>query len=155
MAEQGTEGNIAGVALPYEMDGKEYWLQTLTDLDIMELDAWVQSRIIENAMIAARNPFFSEQERDKIYAVACRESIGVTWYSNAGARVISTTAGIARLLYQSLKGKYPEVTHLQVAKWLHNNADRAREAQRLFDRANSLPSDSPDMGATNPDAQQT
>lgn len=100
---------------PLKLGDNEYLMAPLTDMDISELDEWVQSRVMEvarRALVYATTP----TEREEMIRVALKTASSMTWMSGEGSKMMSTVDGLTRLVWQSLKKNHPAVTFLELRK---------------------------------------
>lgn len=115
-------------------DGTVYQMSPLTDKDIAELDAWVQSRIIEMAR-ASLSKDATQIERDETLRIAMQTAVNVTWLSGQGAKILATVPGWTRLVWQAIKKNHPGVTEADVSAHMFS-AENVREVNRVFTEQN-------------------
>lgn len=75
----------------------EFLMSPMSDIDISEIDLWVQARYVALA---------SASDRDK----AKQEAQTLTAFAGIGAEVLSCVAGITRLLWQAIHRNHPNVS---------------------------------------------
>lgn len=106
----------------------------LADIDLVELDIWVQSRYIRTARIAARD--LPQEERDREIDIAQQRASTMSAFSGQGARMIATIDGMSQVVLQSVRRNHPDITAERLRYLLTNPANLA-EANDIFHRANA------------------
>lgn len=115
-------------------DGTTYQMSPLSDKDIAELDAWVQSRII--CMARESLPEGATQsERDETLRVAMQTASSITWMSGQGAKLLATVPGWTRLVWQTIKRNHPDVTEEELSEHMFS-PENIREVNRVFTEQN-------------------
>lgn len=109
---------IGGAPALVTLNGKHYWADPLTDLDIAELDSWIKAELIRAARMSCEGA--SQEERELVLRVAMQEAAGISWYSGTGLKMIATLVGMSRLVWQMLKRRYPDLSLEEVRKGLFN-----------------------------------
>ena len=97
------------------LGGKEYLLDVLTDVDIEELTNWLRSSVIQAAQ-ASLTDSMTPAERKEVLGVAMDQARGLSWISGDGAKAMGSLSGVARVLWQGLKRRYPDLSHEDVRK---------------------------------------
>lgn len=116
------------------VDGTVYQMSPLSDKDIAELDAWVQSRII--CMARESLPVDATKiERDETLSIAIRIASSTTWMSGQGAKLLATVPGWTRLVWQTIKRNHPNVTEEELSEHMFS-PENVREVNRVFTEQN-------------------
>jgi hypothetical protein len=127
---------ITGHSVPIKLGDKVYNVAPLTDKDIAELDAYVKHVHIQTAIdTAAQVP---EQVGDKLIAAAVQQASSISFMSPAGAAIIRSTDGVARILWHGLKHNHPGITWEEVRGLIFNRR-AIDEANRVFNKLNVEP----------------
>ena len=95
----------------------EFLMTALSDRDMTELDEWVRSRYIDMARKSLPSDATQEQ-REETMRLAMDRAIGLTFMSGIGARMMATIEGVARLTWQSLRARQPNLTYEQVKAYM-------------------------------------
>jgi len=121
------QGRLTAASAPLRLGDTEYQMSRLTDLDISELDEWVQARFVENARASLKGET-DEVVRKETLSIAMETSLGVTWLSGVGASMMATPLGMTRLVWQCIKKKHPDTTMTELSKDMFDpeNIERAR-----------------------------
>lgn len=130
-------GRITAAPVPCKFgDGTEYYMSPLTDIDMDELDEWVQSRVVENAQRSLRDDM-SPAEREEVLGAASRASVEVTWLSGIGAKLMSSIQGMSRIVWLMARHNHAELKLETVRAHLldQQNLEAARLA---FEKANAM-----------------
>jgi hypothetical protein len=134
-------GRVTGAATPVKLtNGKEileFMFSPLSDKDIDEIDEWLQARVIEIARESLKSNS-SQRDRDETINAAIRLSVEVSLLSPAGARMISTVAGMTRLCWQSARKCHPDLSEAKLRSFLINPAN-IDVVNKAFARVNSVP----------------
>jgi hypothetical protein len=130
----------AATAAPADLtflDGTSYKMTPFSDVDIAELDWWVQQHYIK-MMRASIPEDATEEEANRIERMASQEALGLTWLSGAGASLMATVTGMSRLVLQAIKKEHPDVKVEDIRKHMLApvNID---EARKLFHELNIEP----------------
>lgn len=115
-------------------DGTTYQMSPLSDKDIAELDAWVQSRIICMARESLPKDA-TQSERDETLRIAMQTASSVTWMSGQGAKLLATVQGWTRLVWQTIKRNHPDVTEEELSAHMFS-PENVREVNRVFTEQN-------------------
>lgn len=115
-------------------DGTVYQMSPLSDKDIAELDAWVQSRVIQMAR-ASLSKDAPQSERDETLRIAMQTASSITWLSGQGAQILATVPGWTRLVWQAIKRNHPDVTEEELSAQMFS-AENIREVNRVFTEQN-------------------
>jgi hypothetical protein len=91
---------LTGAVEEVTIAGTKYRMSSLSDKDIVELDIWLQQRIVAVAR-ESLDGVTDQTLRDETLAVAMRTAMATSWISPLGAQVLATPEGMARVLYQS------------------------------------------------------
>lgn len=109
--------DVTAAPMPLMLAGTEYLMCPLSDKDIAELDNWLRSGMIKAASDSLTDDM-SQAARDEVLRVAITEARSTSFLTGTGARVMATPDGIARVLWQGLKRRHPELTHEKVREML-------------------------------------
>lgn len=131
-----SDAALTGAAVPVTIGGVEFLLSPLSDLDIVELDEWIRSRIIQSTAIAARE--LAKDMRDELNDRAIRIASAAGVVSVEGVRILSTIDGLARMIWQSTREHHPGVSYDDVRKLLSANTQDFELANTAIKRANNL-----------------
>jgi hypothetical protein len=106
---------ITAAAHPLMLAGREYFLSPLSDRDIEELNYWLQDQMIQ---MAVRNmaPELPQRTRDELMDAAMRQAAHLSWMSGEGSKQMRSLSGVARVAWQGLRRRHPELTHDDVKK---------------------------------------
>ena len=115
-------------------DGTVYQMSPLSDKDIAELDAWVQSRVIQMARASLLKDA-PQSERDETLRIAMQTASSITWLSGQGAQILATVPGWTRLVWQAIKRNHPDVTEEELSAQMFS-AENIREVNRVFTEQN-------------------
>lgn len=126
---------IVAAPVPVSIDGAQYLLSPLRDLDYEELDNWVRMRIVSLAR-ASLTPAMPQAQRDETMRQALETAAGATFVGPLGNRLLSTLDGQAAFLLLSLRQKHPALTVETVRGWLRNPENRTALFD-AFDLANN------------------
>ncbi len=133
-----------------DKDAKEIQLlmSPLSDIDIAELDSWVQSVCIENARnsLPANAP---QRDIDLTMNSAMVTSMGLSAFSGAGARLMGTPRGVARMVWQSCKANHKTLTVAQVMQYMFN-PQNVNCANLIFRKLNMPETFDPKVRETKP-----
>jgi hypothetical protein len=136
---------VTGAALPLELyedivqNGvptrvkHSFQMTALSDVDLSEIDLWLQTRYIRVCRMAAEG-LPPDKYREEI-DIAQRRAVSLTAFSGEGARHIATLDGWVRLTWQSIKRHHPDVSQERIRHLLLNDAN-LKEATHLFNMAN-------------------
>lgn len=139
-----SDSRLVGAAAPLRFaDGTELQLSALSDVDIGDMDEWLQAQIVRVAIEGSKGQ--SQGIQDRVWALALKEAQTVSLMSGGGARVIGTVAGMTRLVWQMAKRRHPDITEAQIHGHILNPVN-VREATRLFKELNSFPTSGKDGG---------
>lgn len=126
--------DVTGASFPITLGGAEYHMSPLSDIDIEELNNWLRSRFIQMARDSLPENA-SQQQVDDTLRVAMQTAHDMSWMTGAGAKQMSHPDGIARLLWQSLRKRHPDLTHAQVRALIVSPATIA-SVMATFDHVN-------------------
>jgi hypothetical protein len=118
-------------------DGVTYLMTPLRDLDLGELDRWVQKRIIETAEL-------SDNPQTIKYGIEIATL--ATWAGKYGVAMSSTPEGVARYMWIGLRRNHPALSLQTVLGWTKDDEARA-QLYKTFELANGV---SGDAGAARP-----
>jgi len=123
-------------AAPYEirLGNRTFRMSPLTGADIAELDNWLCAYVIRGVMQGIPENA-SEADRRMMMDVAISRTIGLTWFSGEGARLMSTVPGWAQITWQGVKTNHPDVTPDMLCDLLFDPSS-LREAQAAFEIIN-------------------
>ncbi len=122
------DSDIVAAPVPVTVEGQEYQVAPLTDLDYEELDNWVRMRILSLAR-ASLTPAMSAAQRDETMRQALETAAGATFVGPLGHRLLSTIDGQAAFLLLSLRHQHPALTVETVRGWIRKPENRTA----LFD----------------------
>lgn len=105
----------------------------LSDCDISELDLWVQTKYIRMARAAAAD--IPVEQRNNEIEIAQRTAAGMSAFTGAGARMIASVDGMARVVWQSTHKRHPDITEARIRELLFNPTNMD-EANAVFAAAN-------------------
>lgn len=108
----------------------EILVTRLTDVDISELDEWVQSRFVKLAR-ASLGDDATQKERDETLRLAMHEAAGLTWMSGQGAKMMASVDGMARLVWQAARSRQPEIAFERIRALMFNPANVQEAARKL------------------------
>ena len=128
--------NLAAASFPIQLAGEEYHLSPLSERDIEELDHWMQADLIRIARSGLTDDM-TPAEREEVLGAAIREASRVQWFSADGARRMRSADGIARVLWQGLRKRHPELTYKRVRE-LVVDAKTIQYAMTVFRKVNDL-----------------
>lgn len=140
--------SITGAGHPIKFaapDGKdiELIMTPLSDKEITELDSWVQSVVIDNAR-RSLPPNASQRDIELTMNAALITSMGLTAFGGAGARLMATPRGVARLVWQSCRKNHPTLTPEQLTEYMFNPVN-INQANSIFRKLN-IPETKPNAG---------
>jgi hypothetical protein len=125
---------FVNAATPLFLNKKEYRATRLDDVDIAELDEWVQVTVIQRATKALTEDMPATL-REEVLRSAHREAATLTWMGGQGAKILATVDGMARLVWQMLKKSHPDLTPDFVRQEMIKDKDgNVKEANRVFNR---------------------
>ena len=113
--------DVTAAAWPVYLGGQEYFLSPLSDEDNEELNNWLRASFIQMARESLPDGA-TREEREETLGIALREARALSWFSHDGSRVVKTIDGVARVLWQSLKKRHPDLTHARVRKLITDPA---------------------------------
>jgi hypothetical protein len=120
--------NLTAAPAIAEIDGVEYRMSPLRDIDLGELDRWVQRKILQTAELSS----------DELTRKAAVELAAVaTWSGKYGHLLSMTKEGIARYMLVGLRVNHPELTLNTLIAWVSDDKKRS-ELHRAFDIANDV-----------------
>lgn len=128
--------DMTAAAAPIKLGGKEYLLSPLTDGDVEELNNWIRSSVIQMAH-ASLVPGMEKEVRDEILGAAIREARKMALYNKEGQDFMRDANGVARLLWQGLKKKHPDLTHAFVREQIMTTRVDVSAAMEMFNEINS------------------
>lgn len=110
------------------IDDAEYKVSPLRDMDLGELDRWVQKKILDTAELSSD---------DKTRRLGIEVAAMATWAGKYGYALSLTAEGVARYMLMGIKRNHPHVTLDMVRGWLKDE-DKRKELHRAFDLANDI-----------------
>lgn len=110
------------------IDDAEYKVSPLRDMDLGELDRWVQKKILDTAELSSD---------DKTRRLAIEVAAMATWAGKYGYALSLTPEGVARYMLVGIRRNHPHVTLEMVRGWLKDEGKRT-ELHRAFDLANDV-----------------
>lgn len=118
-------------------DGTTYQFSPLSDRDLAELDAWLQSKVIQIAR-QSLTPDLSQKERDETLSLAMREASNVSFLTKAGQTQLATISGMVHLLWMSIRKNHPDVSEDTLQSKLMENIDNIRIITDKFREVNKV-----------------
>lgn len=110
---------LSGAAYPLKINGKEFSAHSLSDLDYSELDAFIQSKVID---LARDNLVgYTAEERGELLQAAIKAAASVGWGTPEGVRIMRTTEGALRLGWQMIK-RESRITFSEFSKLAHGDS---------------------------------
>lgn len=116
-------------------DAEEFIVEPLSDVDISELDEWVRARIVKTARDSLDSTL-SPAERIETLEVAMRLAQGESMLSAQGARILGTVDGMARLMWQTIRHRHPNL-ELETLRGYMFDPRNVEAATVLFRELNS------------------
>lgn len=117
--------SLTAAAFPLMLDGVEYQLTPLTDLDISELDSWVQSKMLEITTRFLNENKLNPLQADALMQAAIKAAASTSWLSGEGAKFMATLDGMSRLMWTSIKKRHPKVPFASIRTVLTNPVNLA------------------------------
>jgi len=121
-----TSEHITAASYPLVLTIKDktetFQINPLTDKDMSELTRWVQAKIIETAyrFLPPRTSSENIELGDRAIAIAQKEAAASTWNNSYGGKILDTTEGRARLLWQTCPEKVKEKRdHISMMVFFH------------------------------------
>jgi len=120
---------------PVKIGNVELLMSPMSDKDISEIDNWLRATYLANAR-ASLNGETNQALRNETIAVASKEAMTISLFSEHGKRMLGTVDGMARLLWQSVHRNHPTVTYEELRAQLFDpsNLNAVNEA---FNKANN------------------
>lgn len=106
--------------LSVQLGAKTYHLSPLSDQDHADLDAWVQSKFIDNARRSLPDDA-PVAVFDRVMTLAMREALGLTWMFAPGKNVMKTVAGHAMLAWLSARHRDPGASLAELTAALYDS----------------------------------
>jgi len=120
--------NIAAAPVPFKIEGTEYMMSPLRDVDLTFLDNWVKSKILQAAELS---------DDPVTRKVAVEVAAVAAWTGKYGTALSRTPEGTARYMHTCIKRRHPHVTLEQVTAWTKVEAHLI-EMYRAFNIANDV-----------------
>ena len=136
MSKSEAEQRRIATAAPAELkfaDGTTYTMSRLSDLDIAELDTWVQQYYL--CMVRASLEDVSNEEKERVERLATLTALSLTWMSGPGASLLASVRGMTRMVWQTVKKVHPDVTEDELRSHMLSPENIGR-AQALFHELN-------------------
>lgn len=117
------------VDLPVELElgAMKLKLRRLNDQDIVALDKWVRAKVISIAQ-ESLNDDMSDDERQEVLNSAYTKAMQTTWLTGDGQALISSSEGIARIIYQACLTPNVDPSHLHMCMYNKDYVLAAKEA---------------------------
>lgn len=129
-----TQAALTGASAPLKLNTTTYQFTPFTDLDMVELDNWVQEGIIDLAQRTIdRNPSKPPAWGDRLLRVAFREASSAVFASPEGTKKIGTIQGMARVVWQGIKAEHPDVTIEEIILELRGPGVLVRVGTRIVE----------------------
>ncbi len=139
--------SITAATLDLKFGDKVLTMSPFDDKDIVELDQWLRSHVINMARQSI--PDDADQEyKELLLKVAIDKATSLSWMSGEGAKLMATLEGMARLLYQGVKHNHPDETFESVRRFI-NSPDALSQVNEAFTELNSLPKSKKIKGSSN------
>ena len=133
---------LTGAACPMTLrigdEDKEFQASPFSDKDYDELNLWVQSQVVTIARRALNvqldDEEISSQQYNDEMGIAYVASSGVSLYTPQGSAIISTPQGIARIAWQMLKKRHPDLKYkslLEPCKSIENQTTVLQTSNKL------------------------
>jgi hypothetical protein len=129
-----TRAQATAAPAPITLGDKTFRMSPLSDVDIGELDQWLQARIVR----IARNSLPEDADpalRAETIGAALDKAATMTWMSPKGAEMMATLDGMAQLIWQGCHRNHPGLTPEDVRAVLLNPTD-IELARATFERLN-------------------
>lgn len=111
-----------------------YEMTPMSDKDMVEVDEWLRANYIRTARSSLPSDA-TQLERDETLTIAMREAQSISFMSGQGAQMIGTVSGLARLIWQTVKHRHPDVSYESLRSKLFNPAN-VREGNRVWKQLN-------------------
>lgn len=124
---------LVGASTPFHLNGKTYQMSPLSDKDIAELDLWVQKQYMNTVYeTAPADPVAREMH----IRIGLDSAATLTWMSGKGKAILTTVAGMTRLLWQTLHKQHPDLKLEDLSADIADPNNLARFNQ-TFDEVNN------------------
>lgn len=90
-------------------NGDSFLASPLRDIDLAELDEWVQSRAIAVARQSLRLDM-TAAERNETMEVAVRAAASMSWMTGAGCSLMSSNDGVSQMCHVMIRRHHPNMT---------------------------------------------
>jgi hypothetical protein len=128
-----------GGGVPMRLSGRDWTARPLRDIDIIEIDEWLRTQVIEDAERAiAKHPEYTKEQRQELRETAQARADGMTFMHGAGARRAATVGGLAQVLWRSLRQVHTDFTLLDAVGLLTDPANLAEVVEKTR-QANGIP----------------
>ena len=126
---------MTAATMPLMLGEIEYTASPLKDRDYVELDRWVQAELIRVARDSCEG--LSPQEKAETMSLAMQTAVTVNWGDASGNNILNTIRGLARVTFQMLRDKHPEVTHESIMA-LMRDPTNIENALLVFQKLNMI-----------------
>lgn len=111
---------LTGASYPMKLGAVEFAVYSLNDKDYIELDSYIQSKVIE----VARNQLdgLSSSDRAELLQAAIKAAASTGWGTPEGVKVINTTEGVIRLGWQMAKRDKPRLSFEEFSQIVHGKS---------------------------------
>jgi hypothetical protein len=113
---------LTGASYPLRLGNRDLMFSPLNDVDISELDLWIQARYMRIARESLKQ--CSAAEREETLSIALRVSAGMSAFSGPGARMLTGIDGMTRLVWQCCRKQSPDLTELELRRILFDPTTR-------------------------------
>lgn len=96
---------LTGASFPMHINDKEFAACSLSDKDYVELDGYIQSKVLE--VVRPSLDALTAVERNEVLQAAVKAAASSGWGTPEGMRIINTQEGMLRLGWQMLRKKQP------------------------------------------------
>jgi divalent metal cation (Fe/Co/Zn/Cd) transporter len=92
---------LTGASLPLKISGREFAAYTFSDRDYVELDGYIQAKVIEIARSSLSS--LTDTERSEMLQAAIKAAAQTGWGTVEGARIMNSVEGAFRLGWQMIR----------------------------------------------------
>ena len=126
-----TRSDLAGAPADVVIGGVTYLMSPLRDLDLGELDRWVQRKILDVVELSTD---------DKVRRLGIEMAAVATWAGKYGYALAQTNDGLARYMWVGIRRNHPTLELSKVLTWVMSEDNRI-ELYRAFNTANGIEED--------------
>ena len=151
-----TAAQLTGASSPLRINGREFKARTLTDRDYVELDEYIQHKLLEKEKILIDKMNLSSADRMEMTQAALKNAAVASWATNEGAKIMGTIEGTARLGYQMVAARHSQLSFEEFYEHMNKSNDllglAIREINDVFMKLNTTPEE--DSGNSEEDSQE-